>query len=153
VTFQQRLRSLLADSPLPLSSLCFEITETAAISSTAAASRLLDELRAQGCSIAIDDFGVGMQSFERLKELPLDVIKIDGSFIRNVAQRGKDYALVQASVAVAKAFGAKTVAEFVEDEDTVACLRELDVDWIQGYLIGKPRPLSEALAEVVGTVP
>jgi EAL domain-containing protein (putative c-di-GMP-specific phosphodiesterase class I) len=110
-------------------------------------------LRAQGCSIAIDDFGVGMQSFERLKELPLDVIKIDGSFIRNVAQRGKDYALVQASVAVAKAFGAKTVAEFVEDEDTVACLRELDVDWIQGYLIGKPRPLSEALAEVVGTVP
>lgn len=153
VTFQQRLRSLLADSPLPLSSLCFEITETAAISSTAAASRLLDELRAQGCSIAIDDFGVGMQSFERLKELPLDVIKIDGSFIRNVAQRGKDYALVQASVAVAKAFGARTVAEFVEDEETVACLRELGVDWIQGYLIGEPRPLSEALAEVAGAKP
>ena len=147
-SFREKLRELLADSPLPLSRLCFEITETAAISNTVVASRLLDELRAQGCSIAIDDFGVGMQSFERLKELPLDVIKIDGSFIRNVAQRGTDYALVQASVAVAKAFGARTVAEFVEDQATVDCLRELGVDFIQGYLVSKPRPLGEALSEV-----
>ncbi|RZA31786.1 MAG: EAL domain-containing protein, partial [Lysobacteraceae bacterium] len=147
-SFREKLRELLADSPLPLSRLCFEITETAAISNTVVASRLLDELRAQGCSIAIDDFGVGMQSFERLKELPLDVIKIDGSFIRNVAQRGTDYALVQASVAVAKAFGARTVAEFVEDQATVDCLRELGVDFIQGYLVAKPRPLGEALSEV-----
>ena len=149
-SFQKQLRSLLAESPLPMSCLCFEITETAAISSTVVASRLLDELRAQGCSIAIDDFGVGMQSFERLKELPLDVIKIDGSFIRNVVQRGTDHALVQASVAVAKAFGAKTVAEFVEDEETVDCLRELGVDFIQGYLIAQPRPLGEVLSEVAG---
>ncbi|MEP6907286.1 MAG: EAL domain-containing protein, partial [Pseudoxanthomonas sp.] len=147
-SFQKQLRSLLADSPLPLSRLCFEITETAAISSTAVASSLLDELRAQGCSIAIDDFGVGMQSFERLKALPLDVIKIDGSFIRNVTQHGKDYALVKASVAIAQAFGARTVAEFVEDEETVACLQELGVDFIQGYLITPPRPLTDVLAEI-----
>ena len=147
-SFRKQLMELLGGSPLPLSACCFEITETAAISNTALAGQLLEELRAQGCTIAIDDFGVGMQSFERLKDLPVDVIKIDGSFIRNVAQRGKDYALVQASVAVARAFGAQTVAEFVQDEETVVCLRELGVDWIQGYLVSRPEPLGEALARL-----
>ncbi|HVK50941.1 MAG TPA: bifunctional diguanylate cyclase/phosphodiesterase [Pseudoxanthomonas sp.] len=149
MSFQIELRTLLADSPLPLSALCFEVTETAAISSTAVASRLLRDLRARGCQVAIDDFGTGMQSFARLKELPVDIIKIDGSFIRNVAQRGSDYALVQATVAVAGVFGAETVAEFVEDRITAECLRELDVDWVQGDLYSPPRPLSEVLANVL----
>lgn len=147
-SFRKQLMELLGGSPLPLSAWCFEITETTAISNTALAGQLLEELRAQGCTIAIDDFGVGMQSFERLKDLPVDVIKIDGSFIRNVAQRGKDYALVQASAAVARAFGAQTVAEFVQDEETVVCLRELGIDWIQGYLVSQPEPLGEVLARV-----
>jgi EAL domain-containing protein (putative c-di-GMP-specific phosphodiesterase class I) len=81
--------------------------------------------------------------------LPVDIIKIDGSFIRNVAQRGSDYALVQATVAVAGVFGAETVAEFVEDRITAECLRELDVDWVQGDLYSPPRPLSEVLANVL----
>lgn len=149
MSFQVELRTLLADSPLPLTALCFEVTESAAISSTSAASRLLRDLRARGCQIAIDDFGTGMQSFARLKELPADVIKIDGSFIRNVAQRGSDHALVQATVAVAGVFGAETVAEFVEDEATADCLRELHVDWVQGDLYAPPRPLSEILAEAL----
>ena len=147
MSFQVELRTLLAGSPLPMSALCFEVTETAAISNTAAASHLLADLRALGCRIAIDDFGTGMQSFARLRELPVDVIKIDGSFVRNVAQLGKDYAVVQASVAVAKAFGAATVAEFVEDEDTEYCLRRLGVQRVQGYLYGAPRPLAEVLAD------
>ncbi|GGD35067.1 EAL domain-containing protein [Pseudoxanthomonas indica] len=149
MSFQIELRTLLADSPLPLSALCFEVTETAAISSTAMASRLLRDLRARGCQVAIDDFGTGMQSFARLKELPVDIIKIDGSFIRNVAQRGSDYALVQATVAVAGVFGAETVAEFVEDRITAECLGELDVDWVQGDLYSPPLPLSEVLANVL----
>ncbi len=148
-SFQVELRTLLADAPLPASSLCFEVTETAAISSTAAASQLLSDLRAKGCRIAIDDFGTGMQSFSRLKELPVDIIKIDGSFIRNVAARGNDFALVQASVAIAKAFGAETVAEFVENETIADCLRELGVQRVQGYLYGAPRPLSEVLSDVL----
>jgi len=148
-SFQVELRTLLADAPLPASSLCFEVTETAAISSTATASQLLDDLRAKGCRIAIDDFGTGMQSFSRLKELPVDIIKIDGSFIRNVAARGNDFALVQASVAIAKAFGAETVAEFVEDEAIADCLRELGVQRVQGYLYGAPRPLADVLTEAV----
>ncbi len=147
MSFQVELRTLLADSPLPMSALCFEVTETAAISNTAAASHLLADLRTLGCRIAIDDFGTGMQSFARLRELPVDIIKIDGSFVRNVAQLGKDYAVVQASVAVATAFGAATVAEFVEDEDTEDCLRHLGVQRVQGYLYGAPRPLAEVLAE------
>ena len=147
MSFQVELRTLLAGSPLPMSALCFEVTETAAISNTAAASHLLADLQALGCQIAIDDFGTGMQSFARLRELPVDVIKIDGSFVRNVAQLGKDYAVVQASVAVAKAFGAITVAEFVEDEDTEYCLRRLGVHRVQGYLYGAPRPLADVLAE------
>lgn len=145
-SFQVELRTLLADSPLPLSALCFEITETAAISSTSAASHLLADLRSKGCHIAIDDFGVGMQSFARLKELPVDIIKIDGSFVRNVTQRGRDHALVQASVAVAEAFGAETVAEFVENQEIADCLRDMGVQWLQGYLYSPPLPLAQVLA-------
>lgn len=149
ISFQIELRTLLADAPLPLSALCFEVTETAAISSTSMASRLLRDLRSRGCQIAIDDFGTGMQSFSRLKELPVDIIKIDGSFVRNVAQRGSDYAVVQATVAVANVFGAETIAEFVENRHTAECLRELDVDWVQGDLYARPRPLSEVLADAL----
>jgi EAL domain-containing protein (putative c-di-GMP-specific phosphodiesterase class I)/GGDEF domain-containing protein len=145
ISFQMELRALLADSPVPLSALCFEITETAAISSAVSASQMLADLRARGCRIAIDDFGTGMQSFARLKELPVDTIKIDGSFIRNVAARGKDYALVQASVAVAEAFGAETVAEFVDSAEIEACLRELGVQWVQGHLYAAPQPLRDVL--------
>ncbi|WP_139202894.1 bifunctional diguanylate cyclase/phosphodiesterase [Pseudoxanthomonas sp. GM95] len=151
-SFRSELRALLAKWPLPLSTLCFEITETAAIASTSAAIELLEELRAQGCRIAIDDFGTGMQSFTRLKELPLDEIKIDGSFIRNITQFGRDHALVQACVAVAEAFGAETVAEFVENAETEACLRAMGVDWVQGHLYGAARPLAQMLAEIAQPV-
>lgn len=142
--FRDQLLDMLDDPPVPAPSLCFEIIETAAIVSPTETIGFLAALRAQGCSVAIDDFGVGMQSFERLRELPVDLIKIDGSFVRNVALRGKDHALVQASVAVARAFGARTVAEYVEDDATVECLRELGVDWMQGYLIARPMPIAQA---------
>lgn len=150
--FRAQLLEMLASSPLPLSRLCFEIIETAAISSPAETRAFLGALRARGCLIAVDDFGVGMQSFGRLKELPVDLIKIDGSFIRNVTRRGKDHAMVEATVVVARAFGAATVAEYVEDEATLRCLRELGVDWVQGYLVGRPVPIDEAFPREVATV-
>ncbi len=144
-SFASSLLALLDDAPIPGSRLIFEITETAAILQASVARALLEQLRERGCLIAIDDFGVGMQSFERLKLLPVDVIKIDGSFVRNVAAGGKDHAVVQACVAVARAFEAQTVAEFVEDAQTLACLQALGVDWVQGYLIAAPRPLQLVL--------
>jgi len=145
--FKRQFEALLADSPLPLSSLCFEITENAVISAEAHTRSFLDDLHERGCRMAIDDFGKGMQSFGRLKELPVDIIKIDGAFIRHVAQRGRDYALVEASMSIARAFNAETVAEFVEDQATVDCLRELGVGWMQGYLHARPQPLAELLAK------
>jgi EAL domain-containing protein (putative c-di-GMP-specific phosphodiesterase class I) len=144
--FRRQFEALLADSPVPLSSLCFEITENAVIASESHTRSFLDELRRGGCRIAIDDFGKGMQSFARLKELPVDIIKIDGAFVRHVADRGRDYALVEASVSIARAFDAETVAEFVETEATADCLRELGVNWMQGYLYAQPLPLEELLA-------
>ncbi|SEL67755.1 EAL domain, c-di-GMP-specific phosphodiesterase class I (or its enzymatically inactive variant) [Pseudoxanthomonas sp. GM95] len=145
--FGRKLLALMDSAPIPGSQLIFEITETAAILQASTARELLDRLRERGCLIAIDDFGVGMQSFERLKTLPVDMIKIDGSFVRNVAAGGKDHAVVQACVAVAQAFGAQTVAEFVEDTRTAECLHALGVDWVQGYLISPPRPLQPLLEQ------
>lgn len=144
-SFRQHLFALLAQSPLPLSKLCFEISETVAVFSAEQANQLLEELRARGCRIAIDDFGVGMQSFARLKEMPVDIIKIDGSFVRNLTRDHRDYAMVQASVAVARACGAEVVAEYVEDTETADCLHRLGVHWGQGYLYAKPMPLLEGL--------
>ena len=86
-----------------------------------------------------------MQSFARLKELPVDIIKIDGSFVRNLTRDTRDYAMVQASVVVARACGAEVVAEYVEDEATAGCLRQLGVHWAQGYLYARPMPLQEGL--------
>ncbi|HEU4773447.1 MAG TPA: EAL domain-containing protein [Lysobacter sp.] len=145
-SFKRQFDILLADSPLPLSALCFEITENAVLSSTAHTQDFLDDLRQRGCSIAIDDFGTGMQSFARLKELPVDILKIDGSFVRHVTQHGRDYALVEASVSIARAFDFTTVAEFVETQAIADCLRELGVQWMQGYLYAKPQPLVDVLA-------
>jgi EAL domain-containing protein (putative c-di-GMP-specific phosphodiesterase class I) len=144
--FARKLEALLDHAPVGGAQLIFEITETAAILQASNARALLDRLRVRGCLIAIDDFGVGMQSFERLKTLPVDMIKIDGSFVRNVTAGGKDHAVVQACVAVARAFGAQTVAEFVEDTATADCLHALGVDWVQGYLISPPYPLQALLA-------
>lgn len=144
--FRTRLEELLSRAPVPLSKLCFEVTETAAISHADSARRLLQSLRDKGCHVAIDDFGTGMQNFARLRDLPFDIIKIDGSFVRNMLNDRRDFEFVQASVAVAKAFGADSVAEFVENEAVVECLREIGVRWAQGFLYARPRPLRSVLA-------
>jgi EAL domain-containing protein (putative c-di-GMP-specific phosphodiesterase class I) len=98
-----------------------------------------------GCHIAIDDFGVGFQSFERLKQIPVDVIKIDGSFVRDMLRSERDRELVRASVEVARAFAAQTVAEYVGDAATAQLLRDLGVDWGQGYWFGHPMPIADAM--------
>ncbi|AKC87973.1 EAL domain-containing protein [Pseudoxanthomonas suwonensis] len=122
--------------------LCFEITERAVGGSLAQVRPLLDGLSQRGCLIALDDFGTGMQSFERLQQLPIDLVKIDGTFVRNVADNPRDRDLVRAMVAIARAYQAETVAEYVEDAGILAALEELQVDWVQGYHIGRPAPLS-----------
>jgi EAL domain-containing protein (putative c-di-GMP-specific phosphodiesterase class I) len=149
--FERSLLALLETFPIPLSCLCLELTETAAISHSRRTSRLFERLRGMGCHIAIDDFGVGFQSFERLKQIPVDVIKIDGSFVRDMLRSERDRELVRASVEVARAFAAETVAEYVGDAATAQLLRELGVDWGQGYWFGHPVPIADALG-LVGSV-
>jgi diguanylate cyclase (GGDEF)-like protein/PAS domain S-box-containing protein len=121
----------------------FEITETAAIRNFETASAFADRLTEFGCSIAIDDYGVGFGPFYYLKHLPFDMIKIDGDFIRDLPRNDADQLTVKAIVEIARGLGKQTIAEFVEEQSTVELLRELGVDMAQGFHLGKPIALAE----------
>jgi EAL domain-containing protein (putative c-di-GMP-specific phosphodiesterase class I) len=123
------------------SRLLFELTETAAIGNMDSAATLAAELRALGCRFALDDFGAGFGSFYYLKHLPLDVVKLDGDFIRDLARSPEDQLVVQAMVEIAHGLGLRTVAEYVGDAETEDLLREYGVDCAQGFFIGRPEAL------------
>ena len=118
--------------------LLLEITETAALANFSGAKRVMDKFLALGCVFGLDDFGVGFSSFQYLKELPVGFVKIDGSFVKNLTRNPDDVVFVRALNSAVQGFGKTTVAEFVEDETSLAILREIGVDYAQGYLIGKP---------------
>jgi diguanylate cyclase (GGDEF)-like protein/PAS domain S-box-containing protein len=117
----------------------FEITESAACEDINRAMDFIARLRRLGCRVALDDFGVGFSSFSYLKHLKVDIIKIDGSFIRDIANSKEDQLFVKALVDVARGMGMQTVAEFVENADSLRLVRRLGVDYAQGYYVGKPR--------------
>ncbi|MFL5825217.1 MAG: putative bifunctional diguanylate cyclase/phosphodiesterase [Thermoleophilaceae bacterium] len=123
--------------------LVFEITETAAIASLEQARSLATRLGELGCLFALDDFGTGFGSFHYLKYLPIDYVKLDGDFIRDLAHSHDDQVLVRAMADVAHGLGMQTIAEFVESEDILEKLREFGVDYAQGFHIGRPAPVSE----------
>jgi diguanylate cyclase (GGDEF)-like protein/PAS domain S-box-containing protein len=123
--------------------ICFEITETAAISNLKNAMYLIGELKARGCAFALDDFGSGLSSFAYLKNLPVDYLKIDGAFVKDMVDDPIDYAMVKSINDVGHVMGKKIIAEFVENEDILMKLKELGVDYAQGYGIAKPRPLTD----------
>lgn len=143
------MKRRLEEAGLPPARLVLEITETAAIQDIEQARAFIGELRRVGCRFALDDFGVGFGSFYHLKHLSVDFLKIDGSFIQGLRYDPIDRKMVRAFVEVAQALDIRTVAEFVEDEGTVALLRELGVDYVQGYHIGKPRPLDRLFTETI----
>ena len=125
--------------------LMFEITETAALEDLPGARGLMKEIKELGCGFVLDDFGVGFSSFYYLRELPVDVVKIDGSFIRNLAGNSDDLILVNALCSVARGFGKKITAEFVENAETLSLIENMGIDYAQGYYIGKPWPANEFL--------
>ena len=121
--------------------LCFEITETAAIANLTEATRFIDTLHEMGCLFALDDFGSGLSSFAYLRTLPVDFLKIDGSFVKNILTDTTDLTVVQFVNQFGHAMGMKTIAEFVESAEILAILREMGIDYAQGYGIEKPQPL------------
>ena len=136
--FLDYLYKKLQQSSIPSHVFCFEITETIAINSLSQVSKFINSLKSLGCSFALDDFGKGMSSLTYLKNLPVDYLKIDGSFIKEIHTETVTKAMVQAINYLAEAIGIKTIAEFAENQDIVDILRELHVDYAQGYHYGKP---------------
>jgi diguanylate cyclase (GGDEF)-like protein len=133
----------LQETGIDPSSIIFEVTEAEAIASIAEACRFAGRLVELGCAFALDDFGAGFSSFQYLKSLPFEYLKIDGQFIRNLNASAGDREIVKAIVQMAACLGKKTIAEFVGDQVTVDLLREYGVNFAQGYHVGKPRPLAE----------
>jgi diguanylate cyclase (GGDEF)-like protein/PAS domain S-box-containing protein len=132
----------ILESGVDPSRIGFEITETAAVKDLALAVHWIRRLKKLGCSFALDDFGIGFSSFSYLRILPVDYLKIDGSFVRDMDKEPVGHALVQAINTVAHTLGKKTVAEFVENERVLRKLHEMGVDCGQGYYLGKPEPVS-----------
>jgi diguanylate cyclase (GGDEF)-like protein/PAS domain S-box-containing protein len=133
------VRSILNDSGLNPASLTFELTETAAIANLQAARKFIAALKDLGCRMALDDFGSGFCSFNYLKHLPVDSLKIDGAFVQPLATTKVDQAMVQSMNQIAHALGKTTTAEFVENQETFVILKDFGVDYAQGHYIGKPR--------------
>jgi len=141
--FLEFITAQLKKGNIPPAKICFEITETAAIANLSSATRFIKALKSLGCRFALDDFGSGLSSFAYLKNLPVDLLKIDGIFVKDIVEDPIDSALVKSINEVGKVMGLQTVAEFVENEAILNRVRELGVDYAQGYAINRPKPLTE----------
>ncbi len=128
---------------LPTGKICFEVTETAAISQMNQAVQFIRILKQAGFLFALDDFGSGLSSFGYLRNLPVDFLKIDGMFVKSMDQDAVDFAMVKSINEIGHVMGKKTIAEYVENEEIMKQLQHLGVDYVQGYAIGRPRPLDE----------
>ncbi|HTX04612.1 MAG TPA: EAL domain-containing protein, partial [Steroidobacteraceae bacterium] len=138
----------IVSSGLPPELFCFELTENATIANLARASALMGKVRALGCGIALDDFGTGFSSLAYLRQLPVTMLKIDGSFVRDVVRDPRAESMVRAIAQLAHTMSLTTVAEYVETEEIRARVATLGVDYGQGYAISKPLPFDDLLAEL-----
>ncbi|EGM77610.1 diguanylate cyclase (GGDEF) domain-containing protein [Rheinheimera sp. A13L] len=143
LSFLPWLVAQLKASNVPGSKLCFEITETAAITNLAHAQKFIRELRQLGCRFSLDDFGVGMSSFGSLKTLDVDYVKIDGSFVRNMKCDSSDAALVKAMTDIVHSMKKEAIAEFVSDNETCILLKEFGVEYGQGFGLAMPEPWTQ----------
>jgi diguanylate cyclase (GGDEF)-like protein/PAS domain S-box-containing protein len=132
---------------VPPQVICFEITETVAITNLSRARKFIEKLKNLGCYFALDDFGSGMSSFAYLKSLPVDYLKIDGGFIKDIIENPTNLALTEAINQIGHVMGLQTIAEFVENDEILAKIKALGIDYAQGYATGKPRPLFEVDVE------
>lgn len=136
---------------IPFEKICFEITETSVIQNLDTAKEFMSGLQAQGCIFALDDFGTGMSSFSYLKQLPVNKLKIDGSFVRDIAQDPIDLAMTRSINEIGHVMGMQTIAEFVEGSEILQLLKEIGVDYAQGYHIAKPENIDRLKEELLTT--
>jgi diguanylate cyclase (GGDEF)-like protein len=144
--FAEFVITSIRDSGINPKVLCFELTESAAVANLARAEVMMKRLRELGCTIALDDFGTGLSSLQYLRALPIDMLKIDGSFVRDVLKDPRAESMVQAMAQLARSMNLITVAEYVETEEIRLRVARLGVDYGQGFAIAKPAPLAEALS-------
>jgi diguanylate cyclase (GGDEF)-like protein len=146
--FTDYVAKLVESSGLNPGSLCFELTESAAIGNLSRAEPLMRRLRKLGCHIALDDFGTGLSSLSYLRTLPIDFLKIDGSFVRDVLKDSRAESMVQAIAQLARSMSLTTVAEYVETDEILSRITSLGVDYGQGFAIGRPLPLQDVVTEL-----
>lgn len=137
----------LQDSRVKGEKFCFEVTETAAIANLSTAMKFISSLKKSGCRFALDDFGSGLSSFGYLKNLPVDYLKIDGMFVKDIVDDPIDHAMVKSINEIGQVMGMQTIAEFVENDAIKGMLKEIGVNYAQGYGIGKPIPFDELLGQ------
>ena len=136
--FENFIDDCFKEYEIDATKICFELTETHMMMNLETAKNLLSKLQKHGCTVSLDDFGAGMSSFGYLRELPVDKIKVDGSFVQKMHESMVDYTFVESITNVAKAMNIKTIAEFVQNDRIVELLADMNVDYVQGYFIGKP---------------
>ncbi|MGE4070829.1 MAG: DUF1631 family protein [Lysobacterales bacterium] len=143
--FIDEILETLQQQPMPMSQLCIELTETAAIAQLAEATVGMQRLADSGLSMVLDDFGSGWSSYQYLRRLPFDVVKVDGAFIKDIAHSVEDRAMARSINEIAHLLGKRTVAEHVEDAETLEQVREIGFDYAQGFFVGRPAPLGDFL--------
>ncbi|MEM7026709.1 MAG: EAL domain-containing protein [Pseudomonadota bacterium] len=147
MAFIEQITTLFKRENVDTSKLCFEITETSAISNLNAASDFIRQMQSLGCRFSLDDFGSGLSSFAYLKRLPVDFLKIDGQFVKDITKDKIDLAMVKSMKDISDVMNMQTIAEFVENDEILQLLKKIGVDYVQGYGIAKPKPLVEILNE------
>lgn len=145
--FRSKLLAHLQDNPDAGPHLCFEITETAAIGNLTVVNEFIEAMRDYGCSFALDDFGSGLSSFMYLKNLKVDYLKIDGAFVNDITSNPIDRSMVEAIHRIGHQMGLKTIAEYVETDQTLAMLRQIGVDYVQGNGVHLPEPLENLCSQ------
>jgi Amt family ammonium transporter len=146
--FLEFMENSIRESGVPPHALCFELTETSAVSNLGRADRLMQRLRVLGCNFALDDFGTGLSSLVYLKSLPVSVLKIDGAFVRDAANNQRTESMVRAIAQMARTMGMETVAEYVETDELRERMTALGVDFGQGFAIGRPVPIDDVLGDL-----
>ncbi|MCK5667171.1 MAG: EAL domain-containing protein, partial [Thiotrichaceae bacterium] len=145
IALMETIMSLFRKYNIDPGKICFEVTETVAISNLNAAISFMTMLKEIGCHFALDDFGSGLSSFAYLKNLPVDFLKIDGVFVKDITHDPVDYVMVKSINNIGQAMGMKTIAEFVETDEIMDILKIMGINYAQGYGVGKPQSFEQLL--------